>query len=113
MTVSVVIPAAGSSTRMGEGKKKEFLPLPPSLFPKEKKTTVLACTIQAFLVAFENSKDFTLKQISDYLINKIAKERNISKSLARKLFINAISYNLVVNAIDEQIDFLLGIEYEE
>ena len=63
MTVSVVIPAAGSSTRMGEGKKKEFLPLSSSLFPKEKKTTVLACTIQAFLVAFENSKDFTLKQI--------------------------------------------------
>ena len=63
MTVSVVIPAAGSSTRMGEGKKKEFLPLPSSLFPKEKKTTVLACTVQAFLVAFENSKDFFLKQI--------------------------------------------------
>ena len=63
MIVSVVIPAAGSSTRMGEGKKKEFLLLPSSLFPKEKKTTVLACTIQAFLVAFENSKDFFLKQI--------------------------------------------------
>lgn len=63
MIVSVVIPAAGSSTRMGVGKKKEFLPLPSVLFPKEKKTTVLACVIQAFLVSFENSPEFTLKSI--------------------------------------------------
>ena len=71
MIVSVVIPAAGSSTRMGEGKKKEFLPLPSSLFPKEKKTTVLACVIQAFLVAFENSKEFTLKQKAIFTSKKI------------------------------------------
>lgn len=63
MIVSVVIPAAGSSTRMGEDKKKEFLHLPSILFPNEKATTVLACVIQSFLVAFENSKEFTLKSI--------------------------------------------------
>lgn len=63
MIVSVVIPAAGSSTRMGVGKKKEFLPLPSILFPKEKKTSVLACVIQAFLVSFEKSTEFTLKSI--------------------------------------------------
>ena len=82
MTVSVVIPAAGSSTRMGEGKKKEFLPLPSSLFPKEKKTTVLACTIQAFLVAFENSKDFTLKHI----IIAIPKNQNSKEETEQAIF---------------------------
>ena len=52
-------------------------------------------------------EDFTLKQVTDYLINKIAEEREISKSLARKLFINAISYNVVVEEINNQIDFLM------
>lgn len=55
-------------------------------------------------------EDFTLKQVSDYLIDKISNEREISKSLARKLFINAISYNVVVESINEQIDFLLEDE---
>ncbi len=54
---------------------------------------------------------FTLKQITDYLIDDIAGRRNISKTLARRLFANAISYNIVVEAINEQIDFL--IDYEE
>ena len=81
MTVSVVIPAAGSSTRMGEGKKKEFLPLPSSLFPKEKKTTVLACTIQAFFVAFENSKNFTLKQIIIAIPNNKTSREETEKAI--------------------------------
>ena len=83
MIVSVVIPAAGSSTRMGEGKKKEFLPLPSSLFPKEKKTTVLACVIQAFLVAFENSKEFTLKQI----IIAIPNNQNSKEETHQRLYL--------------------------
>lgn len=52
-------------------------------------------------------EDFTLKQVTDYLINQIAEEKEISKSLARKLFINAISYNVVVEEIKNQIDFLM------
>lgn len=55
-------------------------------------------------------EDFTLKWVSDYLIDEIAQEKEISKSLARKLFINAISYNAVVESIKEQIDFLLEDE---
>lgn len=61
-------------------------------------------------VSMKKLEDFTLKQVIDYLINKIADEREISKALARKLFINAISYNLVVESINEQIDFLLEDE---
>lgn len=52
-------------------------------------------------------EDFTLKQVTDYLIENIAKEREISKTLARKLFINAITYNVVVEEINGQIDFLM------
>lgn len=54
-------------------------------------------------------ENFTLKQITDYLIDNIAKDRNISKSLARKLFINAISYNVVIEEINNQIDFLMEV----
>lgn len=54
-----------------------------------------------------NLEDFTLKQISDYIIEKQVQERGISKALARKLFINAITYNVVIEAIEEQIDFLM------
>lgn len=52
-------------------------------------------------------ENFTLKQVTDYLINNIAEEREISKPLARKLFINAIAYNVVIAEINSQIDFLL------
>lgn len=55
-------------------------------------------------------EDFTLKQVTDYLINNIAENRGISKALARKLFINAISYNVVVEEINNQIDFLMEEE---
>ena len=51
--------------------------------------------------------DFTMKQARDYLIKKYADERHISVKQARKLFINAILYNTVVESIGEQIDFLL------
>ena len=54
--------------------------------------------------------DFTLKQVTDYLINNIAEEKRISKTLARKLFINAITYNVVVEEIRGQIDFLMEDE---
>ena len=55
-------------------------------------------------------EDFTLKQVTDYFINNIAENRGISKALARKLFINAISYNVVVEEINNQIDFLMEEE---
>ena len=44
-------------------------------------------------------EDFTLKQMTDWLINDIAEEKGIPKALARKLFINAITYNVVVEEI--------------
>ena len=55
-------------------------------------------------------ENFTLKLVTDCLINNIAEEKGISKTLARKLFINAISYNIVVEEINNQIDFLMEEE---
>lgn len=52
-------------------------------------------------------EDFTVKQVTDYLIDTIANDRKISKTLAKKLLVNALTYNVVINAIDEQIDFLM------
>ena len=52
-------------------------------------------------------ENFTLKQIADYIIDEIADDKNISKTLAKKLFINAISYNVVIEEIKGQVDFLL------
>ena len=52
-------------------------------------------------------EDFTAGQVIDYLANKEAERLNISKSLAKKLVINAITYNVVVEEIENQIDFLI------
>ena len=60
----------------------------------------------------EELKDYTLKQVSDCTIEIIARKKGISKALAKKLYINSLTYTLVVQAIEEQIDFLLGIEEE-
>ena len=51
--------------------------------------------------------DYTMKQVTDYLIEDIANSKGVSKTVARKLFINAISYNVVFDEIINQIDFLL------
>lgn len=56
-------------------------------------------------------EDFTLKQVTDYMIREIAEDKGISKALARKLYINALLYSVVVEEINGQIDFLM--EYEE
>lgn len=55
-------------------------------------------------------EDYKLKEVVDLLVNNIAFDKVIPKNLARKLFINALSYNVVVEAINEQIDYLLQVE---
>jgi hypothetical protein len=51
------------------------------------------------------------KQIINYLINKIKEDYGIKTSKeARELLFNAISYNVVVDSILSQIDYLLNKE---
>ena len=45
--------------------------------------------------------------VEGLFIEKIMKKYGISKSLAKKLYINSLIYNVVQNAILEQIDFLI------
>ncbi len=52
--------------------------------------------------------DITIGEISTFLSGKIAEERNISRTVAKKLLANALEYNVVVAAINEQIDYILG-----
>ena len=48
----------------------------------------------------------------DLIIEKIAKQLNIKKSLAKKLFINSLIYNVVRNEIVNQAQFLYENEIE-
>lgn len=51
---------------------------------------------------------FTTKEIVDYYIGYIMEhELATSKSQARQLLLNALSYNVVREAVIEQIDFLI------
>ena len=50
---------------------------------------------------------FTLSQIANYLVDKFSEDFEISKSEARKYLIDALTYNVVVEAIWEQMNFLI------
>ena len=49
----------------------------------------------------------TATDVINYLAEEQATKRGISKSLAKQLVLNAITYNVVSAEIDSQIDFLL------
>ena len=61
----------------------------------------------------ENLKDLTMTQVVNFYADSISKDKDISKSLAKKLFLNALMYNLVYNEIEHQINFLMGIDDDE
>ena len=50
---------------------------------------------------------FTLSQIANYLVDKFSEDFEISKSETRKYLIDALTYNVVVEAIWEQMNFLI------
>ena len=50
----------------------------------------------------------SLKEVIDEITEEQATKRNLPKKVARQLVINALTYNLVTNEIDSQIDYLLG-----
>ena len=51
--------------------------------------------------------------VINYLAEEQAELRGISKSLAKKLVLNALTYNLVSAEIHNQISFILGEDDEE
>ena len=52
-------------------------------------------------------ENYTASQIIDYLVMEQVEKRGISKALAKKLLLNALTYNVVTAEIDNQINFLL------
>ena len=60
-----------------------------------------------------NHIEFTLNQIVNYLTDKFSDEFGMSKAETRRYIIDALSYNVVVEAIREQIEFLIEQNMEE
>lgn len=54
-----------------------------------------------------NHIEFTLNQIVNYLIDKFSDEFVMSKAETRRYITDSLSYNVVVEAIREQIEFLI------
>ena len=54
--------------------------------------------------------DLTMKEALDFPIRNVMHEHpELSYSQAKKLVLNTLQYNLVINQICEQTDFLLGV----
>lgn len=47
------------------------------------------------------------RYIEESIVEKIMERRKVSKSMATKLYKNSLMYNCVINAILEQVDFLV------
>ena len=60
-----------------------------------------------------NHIEFTLNPVANYLADKFSKDFGISKPEARRYLIDALDYNVVVEAIREQIEFLIAQNVEE
>ena len=54
-----------------------------------------------------NHIEFTLNQIVNYLTDKFSDEFEMSKAETRKYIIDALSYNVVVEELGLQIEFLI------
>lgn len=51
--------------------------------------------------------EFTLNQVTNYLVDKFSKDFGISKAEARRYLIDALNYNVVVEELRLQIEFLI------
>ena len=57
--------------------------------------------------------EFTLNQIVNYLTDKFSDEFGMSKAEIRRYLVDALSYNVVVESLREQIEFLIEQNVEE
>lgn len=60
-----------------------------------------------------NHIEFTLNQIINHLTDEFSDEFELSKTETRRYIIDALSYNVVIEAIREQIEFLIEQNVEE
>ena len=51
--------------------------------------------------------DYTASQVIDFMAQDVQERHNVSKTLAKKLVINALIYNCVTEEVLGQVDFLM------
>lgn len=49
----------------------------------------------------------TMKEVTDYIVGEIVDTYGVKKSVARLMLIDALTYNVVIEEIMNQIDFLI------
>nr|MCR5699705.1 bifunctional 2-C-methyl-D-erythritol 4-phosphate cytidylyltransferase IspD/2-C-methyl-D-erythritol 2,4-cyclodiphosphate synthase IspF [Treponemataceae bacterium] len=108
-TFSVVIPAAGSSTRMKkstdyQGGKKEYLPMKSVLFENEKASTVLSCVAEAFLLAAKNNPQYKLRSI----VVVIPPDDDTANLEAYEAFFASPQVSLLAEQLTARVDFVPG-----
>lgn len=52
-------------------------------------------------------ENYTQAEVINCLVNHVAERCNVSKTHAKQLLLNALTYNIVVSEIDGQIDYLM------
>lgn len=60
-----------------------------------------------------NHIEFTLNHIVNYLTDKFSDEFGMSKAEIRRYIVDALSYNIVVESLREQIEFLIEQSVED
>lgn len=63
-----------------------------------------------------NMKDLenlTTKEVIDHLCDRVIEHDKISKAQAKKLVLNALIYNCVIDEILGQVDWLMGKDMDE
>ncbi|MCR4789666.1 MAG: 2-C-methyl-D-erythritol 2,4-cyclodiphosphate synthase [Treponemataceae bacterium] len=103
MKYSLIIAASGSSSRMGTGQKKEYLPMTSPFFPNEKASTVLSCVAEAFLMSARQNPKFKLCSIIFTYPENTEEGLIQSKNAALSEGVKSLSQEL-----DVKLDFLEG-----
>ncbi len=57
--------------------------------------------------------DFTTKEVVDHLCERVIERDKMTKAQAKRLVLNALIYNCVIDEILGQIDFLMGKDEEQ
>ena len=52
--------------------------------------------------------NYTTSSVINYLVETLAENNGFTKAKAKQLLLNALTYNVVIEAIQEQVDFLSG-----
>ena len=56
--------------------------------------------------------ELTTKEVIDHLCERVQERDKMTKAQAKKLVLNALIYNCVIDEILGQVDFLMGKELE-